>query len=218
MKKILQILTRLLFPPRCALCHRPLPRLQSDVCHNCRVQTDPCPPMRKKIPHVAHWCAMWYYKDNVRESLHRYKFYHAHSYAVIYARLLALKVQQELDPFDILTWVPVSRARMRKRGYDQAKLLAVALGQELGCPAVPLLCKVRNNTAQSSLEDAAQRRANVLGVYQAIPGEDIRGKRILLVDDIVTTGATVGEAARVLLTAGASEVICAAVAAAVEKP
>ena len=68
--------------------------------------------------------------------------------------------------------------------------------------------------SSEGISDAAQRRANVLGVYKMVPGQDVAGKRFLRLDDILTTGATAGEAARILRTAGAKEVHCAAVAAA----
>ena len=76
-----------------------------------------------------------------------------------------------------------------------------------------LLRKIRNNPPQSGLNSVSARKANVLGIYKAVDGIDIRGKRIILVDDIFTTGATMNECARVLLSAGAKEVHGAAVAA-----
>ena len=117
------------------------------------------------------------------------------------------------EGFDVLTWVPTGRLRKLGRGYDQVELLAKAVGQELGMTPVPLLKKIRNNRRQSGITGSAARRANVLGAYRAQNPESIHGKRILLLDDILTTGATAGECARVLLTAGAGEVHGAAVAA-----
>ena len=99
------------------------------------------------------------------------------------------------------------------RGYDQAELIAVAVGEELGTPAVPILEKLRHTKTQSSLRDISQRKANVLGAFGVTDPQAVAGKRILLLDDIITTGSTVSECARVLLTAGAKEVSCAAVAA-----
>ena len=78
---------------------------------------------------------------------------------------------------------------------------------------VPTLCKIRHNPPQSGIVGQAQRRANVLGVYEAVEPESFKDKRVLILDDIITTGATLSECARVLLTAGAKEVHCAAIAA-----
>ena len=98
--------------------------------------------------------------------------------------------------------------------YDQVELLAKAVGTELGMEPQKLLKKVRNNPPQSGITGEAERRANVLGAYRIKDGATVKGKRILLLDDIITTGATAGEAARVLLTAGAEQVYCGAVAVA----
>jgi predicted amidophosphoribosyltransferase len=110
--------------------------------------------------------------------------------------------------------VPVSRLRRFRRGYDQVELLAKAVGKELGQKPVRLLKKIRNNPPQSGISGQAERRANVLGAYRIIDAAAVTGKRILLLDDVITTGATAGECARVLLTAGASQVHLGAVAAA----
>ena len=139
----------------------------------------------------------------------------ARSYAVPYGRLLAMKLLKEYpEGFDLLTWVPVSRLRKFRRGYDQVELLAGAVGEELGMKPVSLLAKTRHNRKQSGIVGYSRRRANVLGVYKCVDQTAVEGKRILLLDDILTTGATAGECARILLTAGASEVHCAVIAAA----
>lgn len=113
---------------------------------------------------------------------------------------------------DIITWVPLSRKRLRKRGYDQARLLAEELSRISGVGCCRLLQKTRNNPAQSGTGSAEKRRANVSGVYRAADEDQVKGKSILLVDDIVTTGATLSECARVLISAGAREVKAVTVA------
>lgn len=111
--------------------------------------------------------------------------------------------------------MPVSRKRLRKRGYDQAELLARTACRLWDTEPVRLLNKTADNPAQSGISDAAARRANVLGVYETCG--DPAGKRVLLIDDICTTGATLSECARVLKDAGAESVVCAAVAKTREK-
>ncbi len=205
----------LLFPPKCVLCRRLLSAGETDLCHSCRTDAPEFGKSKFNLSFVAGWTAVWYYKDNPRKSLLRYKFSGRRSYAAAYGRLLAMKLEKEgFSQFDVLSWVPIAPLRRFRRGYDQDELLARALGTELGCSAVPTLRKIRNTPPQSGLGDISRRRANVLGAYRAVDPEAIRGKRILLVDDIITTGATMSECARVLLTAGAKEVTCAAMAAA----
>lgn len=213
--KIIQILDCLLFPRKCVLCGKVLEKDETDYCHHCRIHVPQCPVSNSKYPYLNKWVALWYYEDEARKSLLRFKFQGKRHYAAAYSSVLAMKLVEEAwTDFDILTWIPVSDKRRRQRGYDQVELLANALAQELGITAQACLKKVRDNPAQSGILGQAERRANVLGAYRVLKAENIRGKRILLLDDIVTTGATAGECARVLLTAGAKEVNLAVIAAA----
>ena len=208
-------LLALLFPPRCILCWEFLTKEETDFCHHCRQNAPKCEKSNFKLSFLAGWTSVWYYKDAVRESLLRYKFSGRRSYARPYGQVLAMKLQKEnLDDFDILTFVPIAPLRRLRRGYDQVALLADAVGSELGITPVRTLRKIRNTPPQSGIRDVAQRRANVLGAYKPYHPEVFSGKRVLLLDDVITTGATVSECARVLLTAGAKEVFCASVAVA----
>ena len=205
----------LLFPPKCVLCGRILKGAETDLCHACRVEAPWCPVSKQKRSFLDSWVAIWYYKGYSRQSILRYKFRRARHYAPAYGRLLAMKLTEEYpEGFDLLTWVPISPLRKLTRGYDQVELLAKAVGQELGMEPVRTLRKIRHNQPQSQISGMAERRANVLGVYQAVKDVDLRDKRVLLLDDVITTGATAGECARVLLTAGATEVHCGCIAAA----
>lgn len=207
---------RLIFPPKCTLCRSFLSREETDLCRKCRTHGPEFKKSKRKIPFIAHWTGIWYYKDDVRLSVHRFKFGNARRYAAVYGRLLAVKLQnQELDSFDLISWVPISWQRRFTRGYDQSQLLAEALGQELGVQPVKVLRKVRSTPPQSGIPDAAGRRANVQGAYRVISGDTVAGKRILLVDDVVTTGATASECAKTLTIAGATEVNLATVGVAV---
>ena len=213
--KLYHWLMELLFPPKCVLCGTLLKAGETDLCRTCRTEAPEYPNRKIKLQFLDSFAAVWYYEGNVRRSLLRFKFQNARSYASCYGRMLAMKLLREYpEGFDVLTWVPVSRLRRLRRGYDQLELLAKAVGAELGMTPVPMLKKIRNNRPQSRLESASARRANVLGAYKLLDGAQAKGKRVLLLDDILTTGATAGECARMLLSAGAKEVHCAAVAAA----
>ena len=209
-----QVILNLLFPRKCTLCGKILERNETDLCRDCRVDSPECPKSIRRFSCLDSWVAVWYYERYIRTSLHRFKFGRARHYAAVYGRMLAMRIQSEHpEGFDLLTWAPISSLRRFRRGYDQVELLAKAVGAELGMEPVRTLKKVRNNPPQSGISGAAQRKANVLGVYRAVCPENIKGKRILLLDDIITTGATAGECARVLLTAGAKEVHCGCIAA-----
>ena len=213
--KLLRCLSQWLYPPKCVLCGRILEKNETDLCHRCRIHAPECPVLSSKYPYLNSWVALWYYEDTVRRSLLRYKFYGKRGYSSAYARLLGMKLMKEekLD-FDLLTYISISQKRRRKRGFDQVQLLAEKLGQEIGMTPQSLLQKIRDNPAQSGIVGQAERRANVLGVYRVTDPTLVAGKRILLLDDIITTGATASECARVLLTAGAKEVHFAVIAAA----
>lgn len=210
--KLLHGLTALLLPEKCVLCGKPL-NGGMDLCGACRVETKTWPQEKLKLQFLDSFAAVWYYEGYVRASILRYKFHNRRSYAGAYGRILAMRLMELYpDGFDLLTWVPISTRRKLSRGYDQVELLARAVGRELGMKPARLLKKVRHNPPQSGLSDYAARRANVLGAYRMVSGVDVQGKRILLLDDVITTGATAGECARVLLTAGAGEVHCGAMA------
>jgi ComF family protein len=212
---ILNAVWNLLFPPKCTLCGKLLEKQETDLCKNCRLDSPECAGVHKNFSFLDSWAAVWYYEKYVRDSLLRYKFHRARHYAPVYGRMLAMRLQQLYpEGFDVLTWVPVSRLRRFTRGYDQVELLAEAMGAELGMTPVCALKKIRHNRPQSGITGQAVRRANVLGVYRITDPQAVQGKRVLLLDDIITTGATAGECARVLLTAGAKEVHCGLIAAA----
>ena len=213
--RILNAIGELLFPRKCVLCGALLEREETDLCRHCRVEAPECAVYSTKFSFLDSWTAVWYYEDPVRGSVLRYKFSSARHYADCYGRMLAMRLLERFpEGFDCLTWVPISRLRKFRRGYDQVELLARAVGRELGMEPVRLLQKIRNNRPQSGIFGQAERRANVLGVYRLKASADVENKRILLLDDVITTGATAGECARVLLTGGASEVHFGAVAAA----
>lgn len=212
--RIAEWIKSLLFPPKCVLCKNILENGEIDLCKPCRCDNPVYKRKSSRPQFLDSFTAVWYYEEKVRSGLLRYKFGRYRSYAQSYGRLLAMVLLEEYpEGFDYLTWIPVSRRRRLQRGFDQVELIAYAVGRELQVKPVPLLKKIRHNRPQSGLRDSAHRRANVLGAYKVLTPEMVSGKRIVLLDDILTTGATASECARVLKTAGAKEVHCAAMAA-----
>ena len=212
--KVVDWLLDLVYPPRCAFCRRLLDRREKGVCRFCRPKL-PYVPADGQVQHfryVDKCLSPLYYHGSVKDSLHRYKFGGATAYADIYSEFIVKCIDENQISCDSITWVPLSRRRLRKRGYDQAELLAKLIAKHLGQRPVRLLKKLRDTPPQSQTGSPEKRRANIAGAYACLRPERVRGKRILLVDDIVTTGATLSEAAKVLKKAGAKEVICATLA------
>ena len=205
----------LLFPPKCVFCGKVLDSGKSGFCQRCQRElpwlTDGEAELTGEFFSLC--TAPLRYQDKVRDSIHRYKFKGRRGYHKVYGKLVAQCVHDHLDGrYDLITWVPLSDRRKRERGYDQAFLLASAAALELGDVAVETLRKERNTDPQSGITEDAQRRANVLGAYTPVDPELVAGKRVLLIDDVLTTGSTLSECARTLRTMGAEDVVCAALA------
>jgi len=134
-----------------------------------------------------------------RELVARMKYRNARASVAFLARGMAAAVPAT-SRVDIVTWAPTTPSRARARGFDQARLLARAVARDLGLPCRPLLRR-RDGPAQTG-RDAAARHAGPSFAARTLLG----GRRVLLVDDVVTTGATVGAASRALKEAGAGAV------------
>jgi ComF family protein len=214
MGRLISGLLDLLFPPKCAFCRRLVKSDNNLLCPACRANLPYTEDGGAQHGDFFRLCiSALYYEDTVRQALLRYKFQGSSGYAGTFGRLLADCIRANLrGQYDLISWVPLSRERLRERGYDQAMLLAQAAALELQDVAVSTLDKVRNAEKQSGVGSAEKRRANISGAYRVADAELIQGRRILLIDDIVTTGATLSECARTLLEGGASQVVCATVA------
>lgn len=209
----------LLFPPKCPFCGKLLEEGQGLLCPDCQrdLPWTQGKSGERKGEFFALCTAPLWYRDTVRKSHHRYKFSGVRAYAQPYAVLMSQCVDDHLEgAFDLVTWVPISRWRRYWRGYDQAQLLAEEVSRIRNMTCRPLLRKIRNTKPQSTLKNESERRANVLGAYRLCADAQVAEKRILLVDDVMTTGATLSECARVLLTVGAEEVVCLTLAMAGE--
>ena len=205
-------LTAILFPPRCMFCRRILD--EGNICPACRDRLPRCGPVKGRGEFFSQCAAALYYVDDVRRALLLFKFRGRQAFAVGLGGLMAETVREHLaGTYDLITWAPVSDKRRRRRGYDQSELLCRAMAKSLGETYVRTLRKVRHTAANSTIDTPEARAANVLGAYEAADPEVVRGRRILLVDDIYTTGATLSECARMLLMAGAEDVICCTAAA-----
>ncbi len=207
MNKYLNTLLDLLYPPRCPFCRR-LSDGTAAVCAHCLINLPytPVGVLPKPGKYVDEYYSALYYKDAVRQSILRYKFSGVSAYAELYAPIMCRCADDNELYADVVTWVPLSARRLRGRGYDQARLLAEPLAEFMETECVPLLVKHRHNPPQSGAGDEHMRQRNVRGVYRLASGVSVEGRRVLLVDDIVTTGSTLEECAKTLKRAGAEKI------------
>ena len=209
MKKLIE---NLIYPRRCVFCGEFLDKNSDE---------DVCPECEEKLPWTKTKCkskgeffseclSPLYYDGRAGEALRRFKFMGKTSYARRMGRLIADCVRENgKGGYDSVTWVPISARRMRKRGYCQAKLLAKEVAKALDIKCVRLLRKRRHTPPQSTLSGLAARKANISGAFCAVNKSRIAGMSILLIDDVITTGATLSECTRMLLMLGAHNVSCA---------
>ncbi|MCC8075786.1 MAG: ComF family protein [Clostridiales bacterium] len=201
-----------LWPTKCLFCQRPLEDGETLLCAKCGPQ----------VPWTGADCAQQgmyfdrclsplYYTEVFKPAFHRYKFLGHWHYSWVFGQWMWDCLQAN-DPdcsrFDCITWAPLSFWRRQRRGYDQARRLALAVSRFSGLPLQQTLVKFRHTPPQSGTEQAALRWENVRGVYRPKSGVPLEGKRLLLVDDVITTGATLEEASAVLRRAGAAEICC----------
>ena len=223
----------LLFPKNCPCCGGELPDGQT-VCDGCapKIRVNPSPHCpccgvslrscrcAKNERAYDRIVAPFFYEGAIRDALLRLKFGKHEDVA----RYLASELREAIDAryfgesFDFLTVVPMSRTRYASRGFNQARTLAEFLMKD---PPEPLrdtlvdyglLKKRERGGSMQHLLGAEGRRKNIRDAVSVGPNRPLEGKSVLLLDDIVTTGATVGECAAILRLAGASRVCVAAVA------
>ncbi len=197
--------------PLCGACWEGLERLAPPWCRCCGAPLGVeglCGACRIRRPRFAYARATLLYGDLVREAIHAFKFGGRRGLAYPLGDLLAglgLSALPGAAP-DVLVPVPLHPRRARERGYNQALLLARRLGRAWGVPvAADALLRAVPTLPQADL-DAAARRRNVRGAFVVCRPEVIAGRHVVLVDDVLTTGATAGECAGNLYRAGAAAV------------
>lgn len=221
----------LLFPPRCVFCggmpSEAFPELSSctsclesmpDPAACCRYcayplpdPDEPCPVCRGQRFSFSGACAVGLYRGTLKKNIHRFKYHGYKGLARPFGHLMAGQVRKSGWPRpDLVVPVPLHKKRFMERGYNQAWLLASVVAKELEVPLSSALVRSRYTPSQTSL-GGSERRQNVRDVFCAAENVNVRG-RVLLVDDILTTGATADSAAAALLAAGAAEVFLAVIA------
>jgi len=150
----------------------------------------------------------------VREIIHEFKYGRQIYLRHLVARWLHAALDDERlrgSQFDIIVPVPLHATRLRERGFNQAALLAALLSAQTSISSKPVLQRVRYTTTQTAL-DRSERIENLHNAFRLRKNADVRGFRVLLIDDVLTTGSTLSECARVLKRAGALSVHAATAA------
>ncbi len=195
------------YPPQCAHCGR------VDVvwCAHCQraLIEMPITPLTRHVPPLSQLVASAWHEGVLQSAIHAFKYYNQRDLAQPLAARLVTALAAQHTTFDTVISVPLHAHRQAKRGYNQANLLAHALAEQVGCSlASESLVRTRDTRSQVGL-DARARQANVQDAFHA-DAASVASKRILLVDDVCTTGSTLAACAQALYAAGAQQV-CAAV-------
>lgn len=221
MKVLISLINQAFFPKTCAACGE----ITSDgepLCDYCRetlVRFDPIKrcvrcgmekpecDCRYRVFHFDGLIAPFENKDTARRGFYAFKFRRKMSNADYFAEQMALCVKNEYRDiqFDAVTFVPMHRLRFLKRGFNQSRLLAEKIADILGLPLADTLVCLKSGKRQHDLF-GKERFENVKDLYAA--KGSVKGKTLLLVDDIKTTGATLDECAKQLFAAGADGVYC----------
>jgi len=199
--------------PLCNVCGRPFPDASGDD-HECGV----CLERPPQFIAARAWACYPREDDHpLREVVQKFKYARKVSLGRPLGRLMARGCQAflgEIDP-DVIVPVPLYPKRLRWRGFNQSVLLAREVSRAYGIPMDPFLLQRRRETAAQTQLAEEERRRNVRGAFMLDPDRPIRGKRVLIVDDVYTSGATVNECSRTLKQGGAKEIYVLTLARAV---
>lgn len=231
MKLIFKLPIISLLPKRCAYCGRvvtadvhmctdckgKVSRIEDEICKYCGREKKLC-SCKKSANYYSAIAAPFYFEGVVRKGMHAFKFRKSPRNAEAYADEMAKTIRKRFEnvSFDYITEVPMTRKRIRKRGYNQCALLSKEISDITGI-------KYRESVLRKLYETGNQhglsyylRKGNLTGVFDAVNPDDVKDKIILLCDDISTSGETFNECAKMLWLHGAKEVYC--IAAALTKP
>lgn len=226
MSTLKEKLLTMLYPHHCFLCDAVLPperRLCGDCLQNAPYVLPPVCPMCGRgedvcicgrHTHAFERCVSPFYHEGVAQrSILRLKQRYDTVTVEGFAAEMAEVIRREYGgiAFDFVTSVPLHKKDLRARGFDQAQGLAEALAARLGLPYRAVLTKITHTLPQKELT-AIRRRGNLLGVFDVTA--EVEGHTILLVDDVITTGSTLDECAKMLKIFGAEEVYAVTAAAA----
>lgn len=199
----------------CPECMKKLEFIEGNACRKCGKPTGEnefCGRCGKReLLFDRAWSALVYH-GALRKAMLAYKFGGYKYISGVFAKFLADKAVKENIPFGAVTYVPLTQKDQRKRGYNQTRLLAEKFCDILKLPPPEVLLVKTKQTEKQEKLDYKQRAVNLKGAFASIDKDKIKGRQILIIDDVLTTGATAGECAKTLKKAGADKVFVLTVA------
>ncbi len=198
----------LLYPHSCKMCGADLPKGIDILCDDCLKKGDYYFYDSFTADYVDDADSPLVYRDFVREAMHRYKFNGRRAYADWFARFTEDCIRSKMDIWkpDFITYVPLSFGRWFKRGYNQSELVAKLVANKIGLKCESTLKKRVFVKRQSEITDYRQRVKNVSNAFVIKSNVRLEKRRVLLIDDVVTTGATISACGSVLHKSGAEKV------------
>lgn len=178
------------------------------ICHDCFskiVKVDGKHTIEKENNHVEYYSSC-YYSGVVVELIRKLKYKSDFYAGLVLAKMMVETINNEGIKFDIITYVPSDYSTIKKRGYNQSQYLASEIGKLLEVPFQELLLKSKTSKDQIGL-GSFSRWDNLKDCYRAKKGIDVKGKIILLIDDVITTGATAYFCSEQLKKSGANKVV-----------
>ena len=205
-----------IYPDKCVFCEEIITKNDSICTHcaqNVKISVSLRPLLEFGNGKVTKCMSPFKYTGKVRDAVCRFKFYGYKNYADFFSGIIAEEINKNiLDiKFDFISAVPLSSKRQSQRGYNKSQWLAKALSGKLNIPYKETLVKIKDNFPQHELP-LDQRMQNIKGVYRPKDKKIIKGKNILLCDDIITTGNTLKECVKMLKYSGAKNVVCCTIA------
>ena len=209
-RKLRETIKEMLFPARCPYCGKVIDK-DDYACSDCKKLFPNSSNLKYAFGNYI--CSAPFYYDGIfSKAVKKFKFGNCGGYAKQLSFMIVqgvLEIHKEIN-FDIITCVPMHKDDQRKRGYNQAELLARECAKIMNIPYVDTLEKFKKNKVQHSIK-ANERAKNVRGVYRLIQKDIVKGKNILIIDDIITTGHTLGECSRILKKGKCKSIKCAVV-------
>ena len=198
----------ILFPVRCPYCETVILKTEY-ACEECKKKF-PSPAIIRYAVGGYKCTSPFPYDGIFKKAVKKFKFGNKGGYAkqLAFPMVQSILESYKVVNFDLITSVPMHKKRLAQRGYNQAELLARECAKIMDIPYFDTLEKFRENREQHSIK-ASERAKNVRGVYRIIDKELVENKKILIIDDIITTGHTLGECAGTLIKSGCNSVNCA---------